>query len=140
MQTSTEKISVGVVVAASREKVWDYWTDPQHIQRWNAASPDWHTPTATNDLREGGEFQYRMEAKDKSAGFDLRGSYTKIIPNEQIVYRLEDGREVQVTFETSGSDVAIQEIFDPEHENPTELQRAGWQSILHSFKQYVENN
>lgn len=137
---SEQQISVETIVRAPIEKVWRYWTEPEHITQWNAASDDWHAPSATNDLRVGGEFRCRMEAKDKSAGFDFGGTYTDVAPHQRIAYTMGDNRKVQVSFEDTGDSVKIIETFDMEHENSAELQRAGWQAILDNFKKYVESN
>lgn len=136
--TSLSPITIETSVDAPIETVWSCWTEPEHIMQWNSASPDWHTPSATNDLREGGSFTSRMEAKDGSIGFDFGGTYTKVIEHKEIAYRMDDGRKVSVTFDGHGGHTHISETFDPESENPVEMQRAGWQSILDNFKSYVE--
>lgn len=133
-------ITVEVVVNKTIAEVWDFWTNPNHITKWNAASEDWHTPFATNDLTIGGKFLSRMEAKDGSFGFDFIGLYTNIIQNEIIEYVLEDGRNVNIKFEVIGDTTKIIESFDAENMNPLELQKSGWQSILNNFKLYVESN
>jgi uncharacterized protein YndB with AHSA1/START domain len=119
-------------------QVWQAFTDPQAVVRWNAASEDWHTPSATSDLRVGGSFVYRMEAKDGSFSFDFTGVYTEVVSQEKIVYVMEDGRQVTVTFAETAEGVLVVETFDPETENSLELQKTGWQAILQNFKQYVE--
>lgn len=131
-------ITVTILVNAPVDHVWKCWTEPEHIKQWNAASDDWHTPTATNDLREGGTFTSRMEAKDGSVGFDFGGTYTKVTPHALIEYVLGDGRTVSIAFDDQGGATHITETFDAEHENPLEMQREGWQSILNNFKQYTE--
>ncbi len=131
-------ITVETIVNAPVAKVWTLWTEPEHIMNWNSASPDWHTPSATNDLREGGSFTSRMEAKDGSFGFDFGGTYTKVLEHEHIAYAMSDGRTVTVTFAEIGGKTFVSETFDPETENPPEMQRAGWQSILDNFKKYAE--
>lgn len=133
-----EQITITTLIEAPIEKVWGAWNDPQAVKEWNAASPDWHTPQAQNDLREGGSFTYRMEARDGSAGFDFSGTYTAVVPHERIAYVMEDGRTVETTFAEEGGAVRVTTRFDPENENPLEMQRAGWQSILDAFKAYVE--
>jgi uncharacterized protein YndB with AHSA1/START domain len=135
-------IIIQALVNAPVEKVWQYYTDPAHIMQWNNASPDWHTPRAENDLRVGGRFLSRMEAKDGSAGFDFTGTYTEVVPNEKIAYTMdgEDKRKVVTTFAPVENDTHVTVMFDPENENPLELQRGGWQSILNSFKKHVEEN
>lgn len=136
--TSLSPITIETSVDAPIETVWSCWTEPEHIMQWNSASPDWHTPSATNDLREGGSFTSRMEAKDGSIGFDFGGTYTKVIEHKEISYTMDDGRKVRVSFDGHGGHTHIGETFDPESENPVEMQRAGWQSILDNFKSYVE--
>jgi uncharacterized protein YndB with AHSA1/START domain len=131
-------ITVSITVDAPIEKVWSFWNEPEHIIVWNTGSPDWHTPHATNDLRVGGSFNVRMEAKDHSGGFDFAGTYTEIIPHERIAYTMEDGRKVVVTFEKEEDGIHITEVFDPETINSEELQRSGWQGILNNFKAHIE--
>lgn len=134
----TRTITVEAHISASVEKVWDLYTDPKHIVKWNQASPDWHSPRAENDLRVGGKFKTRMEAKDKSAGFDFEGVYTGVKTHELIEYKMSDGRKARVIFKKviTGTKVII--TFDPESVNPVEMQKEGWQAILDSFKKYVE--
>lgn len=133
-----ETITVTATIGAPLAQVWQAFTDPQAVVRWNAASEDWHTPSAANDLRVDGSFVYRMEVKDGSTGFDFSGVYTEVIPHEKIVYVMEDGRQVMVTFTETEEGVLVVETFDPETENSLELQKTGWQAILQNFKQYVE--
>lgn len=133
-------ITVEATIHRSIERVWECWTSPKHIVKWNNASDDWHTPRAENDLRVGGKFLCRMEAKDGSVGFDFVGTYDAIEKHELIIYTIADGRKVTVHFAQKGSSTRISETFDTENENPIELQRSGWQSILNSFKKYVESN
>ena len=132
------KITVQTVVQAPLQRVWDAWNNPEDIQRWNAASDDWHTPRSSVDLREGGKFSARMEAKDGSMGFDFEGTYTRIVPGQLIEYRIGDGREVCIEFREAQGRVHLRETFDAESQNPPEMQRGGWQSILDSFARYVE--
>ncbi len=132
------KITVETVVNAPLRQVWDAWNDPAAIVRWNAASDDWHTTRSTVDLREGGLFTSRMEAKDGSAGFDFGGTYTRIVPRQRIDYVLGDGREVEVRFEERADGVVVTNTFDAETTNSPELQRQGWRAILDSFGRYVE--
>lgn len=134
------QITVTAAINAPVAKVWQLWTEPAHITQWNSASPDWHTPRAENDLREGGAFSSRMEAKDGSMGFDFGGIYSKVELAKEIAYAMSDGRKVQVLFEAKGDQTIVTEHFDPETENPAELQQAGWQSILDNFKAYVEGH
>jgi len=133
-------ITVENTINAPVEKVWQYWTQPDHITKWNSASDDWHTPRAENDVREGGKFQIRMEAKDGSMGFDFFGVYDKVKKNEYIEYTMGDGRKVQVSFKGEGNKTKLVESFEAESTNPVELQKGGWQSILDSFKKHAENN
>ena len=133
-------ITIEALINAPLSKVWAYWTEPAHIMKWNAASEDWHTPSATNDLRTGGTFTARMEAKDGSVGFDFGGTYTDVVPNQRIAYSMSDGRKVEVLFSEENGQTKVVETFDPETENPEDFQRAGWQSILNNFKKYVEAN
>ncbi|KWR88490.1 SRPBCC family protein [Cupriavidus sp. IDO] len=131
------KINVEVTVAAPIEKVWRAYTTPEDIKQWNAASDDWHTTAATVDLRAGGAFSSRMEAKDGSMGFDFAGTYTKIVENKLIEYAFGD-RSAQVEFSDTPQGVAVRVSFDAESEYPVEQQQQGWQSILNNFKKHVE--
>lgn len=131
-------ITIEVSIKAPLEKVWDLWTKPEHITKWNAASEDWHTPRAENDLRTGGKFSSRMEAKDGSMGFDFGGTYDEVKEHELIAYTMDDGRKVRVTFVPLSDYTLLTESFDPESENSREMQEAGWQSILDNFKKYAE--
>lgn len=133
-------VVVQTVVDAPVDKVWEYWTNPGDITRWNNASDDWHSPKAENDLRMGGKFNIRMEARDGSAGFDFWGVYTKIILNKLIEYTMGDGRKVKVQFVAKDSKTEIVESFETENENPVEMQRTGWQAILDNFKKYAEKH
>lgn len=132
------KITVETLVNARLDQVWDAWNTPADIQRWNAAQDDWHTKKSTVDLREGGRFLSRMEAKDGSVGFDFEGTYTRVVPKQVIEYRMSDGREVRNEFAEQPDGVFVRVTFDAETENPPELQREGWQAILDSFGRYVE--
>ncbi len=135
------KIKIEAVLAASLEKVWDFYTNPQHIIHWNFASDDWQCPNASNDLRVGGRYSARMEAKDGSFGFDFGFVYDDIRPKQKISYTMDDGRKAEVTFEDLANDqVLVRVVFDPENENSPELQQQGWQAILNNFKKYVEGN
>lgn len=131
-------ITIEVYVNAPLEKAWEVWTSPEHIVNWNFASADWHCPSATNDVSEGGKFSWRMEAKDGSFGFDFEGTYTKVIPNELLEYDLGDGRPVKVRFEQNGNQTLLTETFQGEDENTLEQQRYGWQCILNNYKACVE--
>jgi uncharacterized protein YndB with AHSA1/START domain len=134
------KIAVEVIVNAPAEKVWRFFTEPVHIVNWNNPSPDWHTPKAVNDLQVGGMFNYRMEAKDGSAGFDFGGTYDEVAPHERISYTIGDGRKVLVMFKEQDSQTRVAEEFEAETVNSMEKQRDGWQAILENFKKYVEEN
>lgn len=133
-------ITVENTVTAPVEKVWEYWTRPEHIVKWNNASDDWHTPRAENDLRVGGSFVSRMEAKDGSMGFDFGGVYDEVKNNEYIAYTMGDGRKVKITFSGKGNTTRVIESFEAESTNPVEMQKAGWQSILDNFKRYAEGS
>ena len=137
-----EKTSITVesTINAPVEKVWEYWTKPEHITQWNNASDDWHTPWAKNDLRTSGSFAARMEAKDGSFGFEFGGIYDAVKVNELIEYTMGDGRIVKVTFAGDKNKTKVVETFDAENTNSVELQRGGWQSILDNFKKYTESN
>jgi uncharacterized protein YndB with AHSA1/START domain len=139
METS-KKIIVETTVQAPVEKVWEYWTEPTHITKWNTASEEWHTPFAENDLQVGGKFLSRMEAKDGSFGFDFGGVYDDVRLNEGIAYTLEDGRKVTINFIRQGNETKVIETFDAESTNPIEMQEAGWQAILDNFKKYINNS
>jgi uncharacterized protein YndB with AHSA1/START domain len=134
------KVTVETTVSAPVQKVWKLWSEPEHITKWNSASEDWHTPRAENDLRTGGKFSSRMEAKDGSFGFDFGGMYNNVVTNELIEYTMEDNRTVSVRFTANGNETTVTETFDAENQNPVEMQRMGWQAILDNFKKYVEAN
>jgi uncharacterized protein YndB with AHSA1/START domain len=137
---SIMKITVETTVKAPIEKVWAAWNNPEAIKQWNAASDDWHTTAASVDLRVGGVFSSRMEAKDGSVGFDFEGTYTNIIPQQLIEYALGDERQVKVEFQAQGNETLVRETFDTENVHPAEMQRAGWQAILDNFTKYVETH
>ena len=138
MKAKDGTITVEATVIAPVEKVWNNWTDPNHICNWNNASEDWHTPFAQNDLRPGGRFLSRMEAKDGSQGFDFGGVYDEVIFHQVIAYTLGDGRKVKVIFLSQGSATRIVETFDAETTFSVKQQQAGWQAILDNFKKYTE--
>ncbi|MDT3404911.1 SRPBCC family protein [Mucilaginibacter terrae] len=138
--TSTNTITVETTVNAPIEKVWDYWTNPEHITKWTFASDDWHAPYADNDLRTGGKFKTTMAAKDGSFSFDFGGVYSEVTEHRVIAYGMEDGRKVIILFEADGDTTKVTETFDPETTNPVEMQRGGWQAILNNFKKYTEAN
>lgn len=131
------KITITASIKVPVEKAWDLFTDTEHVKRWNNASADWHTPRAENDLRTGGRFIYRMEARDGSAGFDFSGTYTKVVYPSEISYLLDDEREVSILFKPGSAETEVTETFEAENINSIELQRAGWQSILDNFGAYA---
>jgi uncharacterized protein YndB with AHSA1/START domain len=138
MSTQYTKITIETTIAAPIADVWRAWNTPTDIKQWNAASPDWHTTATAVDLRVGGAFSSRMEAKDGSMGFDFAGTYTKVEPHKVIEYTMTDGRGVRNEFITGKDRVTLRVTFDAEKENPIEMQREGWQAILNSFANYVE--
>jgi uncharacterized protein YndB with AHSA1/START domain len=139
---TTEKtvITIAADIKAPAEKVWKLWNSPTDIVKWSTPSPDWHTVRAEHDLKPGGKFNFRMEAKDGSFGFDFGGVYDQVKQNEYIEYTIGDGRKVKINFTTKGDVTNVTESFEAETENPIEMQRGGWQAILDSFKKYVEAN
>jgi uncharacterized protein YndB with AHSA1/START domain len=132
------KITVETAVKAPIAKVWDAWNNPDDIKQWNAAQDDWHTTESEVDLREGGKFSARMEAKDGSTGFDFEGIYSRVLPKQKIEFLMSDGRKVRVEFVEQNGEVLVKETFDAESENPPEMQRQGWQAILDNFARHVE--
>ena len=134
-----EKIIVETFVAAPIERVWHAYTTPADIMQWNAASDDWHTTAASVDLREGGHFSSRMEAKDGSMGFDFAGTYTKIVEHQLIEYAF-GGRTAQVDFVRGDASVTVRVTFDAEDTNEIEMQRGGWAAILNNFARHVSDN
>lgn len=139
---TTEKttITIETTVKAPVEKVWNYWSGPEHIKSWAFASDDWHAPYADNDLRKDGKFKTTMAAKDGSFSFDFEGVYTDVQLHKVIEYVMSDGRKVKTIFRTNGNETKIIETFDPENIHPLEFQRSGWQAILDNFKKYTEAN
>ena len=136
-----EPITIEITILKSVSKVWEYFTEPEHITQWNFASPEWTCPNAENDVQIGGEFNYRMEAKDQSFGFDFKGTYDEVSPFEKIKYHLEDGRNVEVLFESIDQNTTkVTEVFEPDPEQPAQMQREGWYAILDNFHKHVENN
>ena len=133
-------ITVQNTINASIEKVWELWTAPEHVMKWNNASEDWHTPFAENDLKVGGKFKYTMASKDGTMRFDFEGIYTNVVSPSLIEYKLADDRKVKITFESQKNGVLLIEKFDPETENSEALQQQGWQAILDNFKKHVENS
>lgn len=134
------KITVKTAISADIKKVWDLWTLPEHITKWNFASDDWHCPKAENDLKVGGKLKSRMEAKDGSFGFDFEAIYDEIIENRTITYTMTDGRQATTDFVHENGKTTLTTIFDAESENSVDMQRDGWQAILDNFKRYVEMN
>lgn len=131
-------ITIDAIVDAPIQTVWKRWTSPDDIVKWNQASSDWHTVHASNDLKVGGKFSARMEAKDGSIGFDFEGTYETVVAHKQLVYTIADGRKVEVVFTELGHQTLVTETFVAEETNPVDMQRQGWQAILDSFKKYVE--
>ncbi len=133
-------ITVEVLSNVSVAKAWKHFTEPESITKWNAASDDWHSPRASNDVRPGGKFNIRMESRDGKEGFDFEGEYTNVIPNQFIAYTMPDGRQVSVKFIEEGHQTRVVESFDAESTHPAEMQREGWQAILDNFSRYAEAN
>ena len=131
-------ITVQSTVDAPISVVWDAWTNPEHVMKWNHASDDWHTTAAVNDLSAGGAFSYTMAAKDGSFSFDFEGTYKEVVDYVRIVVLLGDGRNMEVHFAADGDETTVRETFDAETENPVEMQQMGWQLILDNFKKYAE--
>jgi len=138
MTTATNTITVRTEVAASPLRTWELWNDPQHIVKWNYAIDSWHCPSASGDLRPGGTFSVRMEAKDGSMGFDFGGTYDVVKPGELLTYTMGDGRRVEVHFREKEGGTEVVERFEPETQNSLEMQQGGWQAILDNFKRYAE--
>ena len=132
-------ITIRTTVFAVKQKVWDYYTQPEHITKWNFADPSWHCPTATNEMTIGGQYVARMEAKDGSFGFDFKAIYTKINEGDNFTYEF-GGRYATIDFKENNGQTDVTIKFDPETENSIELQINGWQSILDNFKKYTETN
>lgn len=133
------KIRIETTVHADIDTVWSAWNSPDDIKQWNAASDDWHTTESTVDLRKGGKFSSKMEAKDGSVGFDFSGTYTNVIDKQRIEYSLDDDRKVVVQFSIAEGGVKVEETFESESQYSIEHQREGWQSILNNFARYVES-
>lgn len=132
-------IIITQIVDKKVDLVWIYYAQPKHVVNWNQASSDWHTVSATNDLKVGGRFNYRMEAKDGSFGFNFEGTYVDIVTHKAIHYILDDLRHVSITFEDLNDQTKVQVKFEAEQENDRSLQESGWQAILNSFKNYAES-
>lgn len=136
-----EPITIDITILKPITKVWEFFTDPEHITQWNFANDTWTCPKAENDLQIGGAFNYRMEAKDESFGFDFKGTYDEVAPFEKIKYHLDDGRKVKVLFERiDETTTKVTEIFEPDTQQSAEMQREGWYAILDNFHKHVENN
>lgn len=134
------KITIKATVSTDSKKAWNYYTLPVHITQWNFASDTWHCPAASNDLKVGGKYVARMEAKDGSFGFDFEAVYNEIIENKKIAYTMADGRRATVDFHPYNNQTEITVTFEAEDQNQVEMQREGWQAILNNFKSYTENN
>jgi uncharacterized protein YndB with AHSA1/START domain len=134
------KITVEANVLAGKNKAWDYYTNPEHITEWNFADPSWHCPEAENDMRVGGKYRARMEAKDGSFGFDFEAIYTDLVIGDKFTYVMPDGRQVNVNFKEQAGSTHVAVTFDAETENSIEMQRGGWQAILDNYKKYTESN
>jgi uncharacterized protein YndB with AHSA1/START domain len=134
------KITVSTTIDANSENVWECWNKPEHITQWNFADASWHCPKAENDLKMGGKYSARMEAKDGSFGFDFEAVYDEVIDQEKISYTMSDGRKATTTFESLGDSTRITTTFDAESENPVEMQKGGWQAILNNFRRYVDKD
>ena len=132
-----DKIKIKAIITATKEKVWNFYTNPDHITTWNFADHSCHCPTASNNFKIGGRYVARMEAKDGSFGFDFEAIYTEITQGKRFTYEF-DGRQVTVEFIEENQQTEVIVTFDPETENPIELQRNGWQAILDNFKKYTE--
>ena len=135
----SNRIKVAATINADAKKVWDYYTQPEYITQWNFAAPSWHCPSATNNMVVGGKYFARMEARDGSSGFDFEAIYDEINPGQSFTYSFGD-RKVTVEFKNLVNQTEVIIVFDPENENPIEMQRGGWQSILDNFKNYTETN
>lgn len=138
-QQERVQITVETTVSVKPTQAWEYWTEPKHITKWNQASEDWHTPWAETDLRVGGKFSSRMESKDGKYGFDFGGIYDTVESPHLLASTLGDGRTVRVVFDPVAEGTKVTETFEAESENSMELQRQGWQAILDSFRNYIEN-
>ncbi|MBE4947570.1 SRPBCC family protein [Chryseobacterium culicis] len=136
----SHKITVSAAINADAKKVWNYYTSPEHITQWNFADPSWQCPSASNDMRVGGKYAARMEAKDGNFGFDFEAVYDEIKDGENFKYTMPDGRQVEVDFKEQDSKTQLNVAFDPENQNPEEMQKGGWQAILDNFKKYTESN
>ena len=134
------KITIEATVNSPTQKVWTYWTKPEHITKWNFAIDTWQCPSAFNDLKVGGKYGARMEAKDGSFGFDFVATYNEVVDQKILMYTMEDGRTARTTFENLGDKTKVTTVFDAETQNSLEMQKGGWQSILNNFKKYTETH
>jgi len=135
--TMSHYIDIQTLVNAPLANAWEVLTNPEHICQWNHASDDWHCPKASNDLREGGRFSYTMAAKDGSFSFDLEGVFTQVEAPHALCYNLADGRKVEVSLQETADGVLVAQRFEPEQENPEEMQRMGWQAILDNYGRFA---
>jgi uncharacterized protein YndB with AHSA1/START domain len=140
MNMNATKVKVAATIDATIKKVWDAYTKPEHITKWNFAADDWQCPSASNDLRVGGKYAARMEAKDKSFGFDFEAIYDEVVDQKRLTYTMGDGRKATTTFENTGGKTVVTTTFDAEGTNSIDMQRDGWQAILSNFKKYVEKS
>lgn len=134
------KLTVEATISADKNKVWEYWTKPEHITQWNFAADDWCCPKAENDLRVGGKYGARMEAKDGSFGFDFEAVYNEVVDQKKLTYTMSDGRQATTDFESLDGTTKVTTTFDAESENDPDMQKAGWQAILNNFKKYAETH
>lgn len=136
--TNPNKITIEATIAAPTHEVWAFWTKPEHITKWNFAIEDWHCPSAKNDLRVGGKYAARMEAKNGSFGFDFEAVYDEVVDQKKLKYTMTDGRSVTTDFVKAGEHTKVTTVFDAESQNSVDMQRDGWQAILNNFKKYAE--
>lgn len=136
---SFKRITISSTINASPAKVWEYYSNPEHITKWNHASDDWHCPKASNDLRTGGKFSSTMAARDGSMSFDFEGVYDEVTDGKKIAYTMLDGRKAEVSFEDLGDSTRVVTSFDAETMHSADMQQAGWQAILDNFRKYVES-
>ncbi len=132
-------ITIEAFIQASPEQVWQSLTSPEHITKWNNAADDWYAPRAENDLRDGGRFNYRMEARDHSSGFDFAGTFARVVPGRYLDYILDDGRKVTTVLTPEAGGTKVVETFEPDDVYPPEQQRQGWQAILDNLKKHTES-
>ncbi len=132
------QIKIEAMISGDIQHIWDAWTKPEHITQWNFASDDWCCPRATNELKKGGRYVARMEAKNGSFGFDFEAIYNEVIPLKKIDMTMPDGRRAITSFENLDACTRVTTVFDAENQHSLDMQREGWQSILNNFKTYVE--